>query len=264
MPFARINGVLLHHRLSGVSGAPALVFVNSLGTDFRIWDEVVERLGGHYRILCYDKRGHGLSDTPAGDYSLDDHLDDLTGLLDHVGFGRAGLVGVSVGGLIGQGFALRAPHRIASLVLCDTAPKIGDAALWNARIETVLGSGPAAIADGVMERWFSDAFRRDRADDLAGWRNLFIRTDAAGYAATCATLRDTDLTATLSAITTPTLVVAGSEDRSTPVAMVRDCAQAIPGARFEILAGAGHIPSIEQPDALATLIDGFLREVGHG
>ena len=264
MPFARINGVLLHHRLSGSVGAPVVVFVNSLGTDFRIWDKVAERLGAHYRILCYDKRGHGLSDTPSGDYTLDDHLDDLGGLLDHLGFDQVGLVGVSIGGLIAQGFALRAPERLTSLVLCDTAPKIGDAGMWNARIETVLGKGPAAIADAVMERWFSDAFRRDRADDLAGWRNLFVRTDAAGYAATCATLRDTDLTARIGSIVTPTLVLAGSEDRSTPVALVRECANAIPKARFEVLAGAGHIPSIEQPDALAALIDGFLKEVGHG
>lgn len=264
MTFARINGVLLHHRLSGAAGAPELVFVNSLGTDFRIWDRVTERLDAHYRILCYDKRGHGLSDAPPGDYALADHLDDLGGLLDHVGFGRVGLVGVSIGGLIGQGYALRAPERLTGLVLCDTAPRFGDADLWNARIEAVLGQGPVAIADAVMERWFSDAFRRDRADDLAGWRNLFVRTDAAGYAATCATLRDTDLTACIGSITTPTLVVAGSEDRSTPVGMVRDCADAIPRARFEVLTGAGHIPSIEQPDALAALIDGFLKEVGRG
>lgn len=264
MPFARINGTLLHHRLAGTTGAPELVFVNSLGTDLRIWDEVSERLAAHYRILCYDKRGHGLSDTPPGDYTLDDHLDDLEGLLNHVGFGRVSLVGVSIGGLIGQGLALRKPERLVGLVLCDTAPKVGDADMWNARIETVLGKGPIAIADAVMERWFSEGFRRDRADDLAGWRNLFVRTDAAGYARTCATLRDTDLSASIGAITTPTLVVAGSEDRSTPVALVRDCASAIPGARFEVLAGAGHIPSIEQPDALAVLIDAFFKEIGRG
>jgi 3-oxoadipate enol-lactonase len=263
MSFVRINGVLLHYRVSGPVGAPALAFVNSLGTDSRIWDAVTERLGARYRILCYDKRGHGLSDAPPGDYSLDDHLDDLTGLLDHVGFESIGLVGVSIGGLIGQGLALRAPQRLNGLVLCNTAPKVGDAAMWNARIDTVLARGTTAIADAVMERWFSETFRRERADELAGWRNLFVRTDAAGYAATCATLRDTDLTAAIAGIDLPTLVVAGSEDQSTPVALVRDCASRIAGARFEIL-NSGHIPSIEQPEALATLIDAFFMEVGRG
>jgi 3-oxoadipate enol-lactonase len=263
MPFVRTNGALLHYRVSGPMGAPALAFVNSLGTDSRIWDAVTELLNARYRVLCYDKRGHGLSDAPPGDYALDDHLDDLTALVDYVGLGRFGLVGVSIGGLIGQGLALRAPGRLSGLVLCNTAPKVGDAAMWNTRIDTVLARGTTAIADAVMERWFSETFRRERPDELAGWRNLFVRTDAKGYAATCATLRDTDLSAAITAIGVPTLVVAGSEDQSTPVALVRDCASRIRGARLKIL-NSGHIPSIEQPDALAALIDAFFMEVGRG
>ncbi|KRA53038.1 3-oxoadipate enol-lactonase [Devosia sp. Root635] len=263
MDFTRINGVLLHYRLAGPDGAPVLALANSLGTDARIWGGVIARLSTHYRVLSYDKRGHGLSDTPPGDYTLDDHVDDLTGLLDHLGIDRLALAGVSVGGLIAQGFALRAPERLAALVLCDTAPKVGDAAGWNARIDTVRKDGLGAIADMVMERWFSPGFQQ-RADELAGWRNLFLRSDAQGYAATCATLRDADLTGQIAAITTPTLVVAGEADRSTPVDLVRTCADAIAGARFEILAGVGHIPSIERPAELAALIHGFLKENAHG
>lgn len=264
MDFVRINGVLLHYRLAGPAAAPVLALANSLGTDARIWDGVIEALSSRYRILSYDKRGHGLSDTPPGDYALDDHVNDLLGLLDHLGIGRLALAGVSVGGLIAQGLALRAPQRLAALVLCDTAPKVGDAAGWNIRIDTVRHQGLGAIADLVMDRWFSPAFQQQRRDELAGWRNLFLRSDPAGYAATCATLRDADLTAQIGAITTPTLVVAGEADRSTPVDLVRACAKAIPGARFEILPGVGHIPSIEQPAALAALIEDFLKENGHG
>src|SRR5690606_8008920 len=121
--FTRIDGTLLCYRLSGPAGAPELVLANSLGTDARIWDGVIERLSGSYRILSYDKRGHGLSDSPAGDYSLDDHLDDLLGLLDHVGMERPALAGVSVGGLIAQGSALRHPNRLAALILCASAPR---------------------------------------------------------------------------------------------------------------------------------------------
>lgn len=263
MTFARINGTLLHFRLVGPEGAPALVFVNSLGTDARIWDDAIAALSVHCRCLSYDKRGHGLSDAPAGDYTLDDHLDDLTGLLDHAGIGPAVVVGVSVGGLIAQGLALRAPERVAGLVLCCTAPRMGDAAMWDARIETARTRGLLPLADPVMERWFSPGFRAQRPTDLAGWRNLFLRTDPQGYANTCATLRDTDLMDLISGISAPALVLAGEADLAAPVALVRNCL-AIPGSRLEVLPGVGHIPSIEQPAVLAGLIQDFLKEVGHG
>lgn len=264
MDCVRINGVLLHYRLAGPAGAPVLALVNSLGTDARIWDGVIARLSPRYRILSYDKRGHGLSDTPSGDYALEDHIDDLTGLLDHLGIDKLALAGVSVGGLIAQGFALRARDRLAALILCDTAPKVGDAAGWNARIDTVRKDGLAAIADMVMDRWFSPGFQQQRTNELALWRNLFLRSDPKGYAATCATLRDTDLTTDISRIVTPTLVVAGEADRSTPPDLVRACATAIAGARFQTMPDVGHIPSIEQPAELAALIEGFLKENGHG
>ncbi|UYO01236.1 MAG: 3-oxoadipate enol-lactonase [Devosia sp.] len=263
MHFVRINDVLLHYRLAGPEDAPKLVFANSLGTDARIWDAVIARLASSYRILSYDKRGHGLSDCPAGEYSLDDHLDDLEGLVRHVGFDRFALCGVSVGGLIAQGYALRSPQSIAALVLCDTAPKVGDAQLWNSRRAAVLEQGLGAIADGIMERWFSPGFRKERPEELAGWRNLFLRTDPEGYAATCATLRDADLTADIGAIALPTLVMVGDADGATPVELVRACADAIPGARFQIVPGAGHIPSVEQPALVASYLRDLFGECGY-
>ncbi|SMQ85327.1 3-oxoadipate enol-lactonase [Devosia lucknowensis] len=263
MTFARINGTVLHYRLSGPQGAPALVFVNSLGTDARIWDEVIALLSQTYLCLSYDKRGHGISDVPVGDYSLDDHLDDLSGLLDHTGIDGAVLVGVSIGGIIAEGMALRAPHRVHGLVLCCTAPRMGDAPMWTARIETVRGAGLGAMVDAIMERWFSPTFRAERTEELGGWRNLFLRTDPEGYANTCATLRDTDLTDAISAIAAPTLIVGGDADLAAPLDLVRN-GLAIPGSRLEVLPGVGHIPSIEQPAILGRLIDDFLKEVGHG
>jgi 3-oxoadipate enol-lactonase len=264
MAFARINGVLLHYRLDGRTDAPMLGLVNSLGTDARIWDKVVALLADRYRILSYDKRGHGLSAAPAGDYAIDDEVDDLAGLLDHLEIDRLALAGVSIGGMIGQAFALRHPQRLQALVLCDTAAKVGDAAMWNGRIAAVQQGGMASIADAVMTRWFTEAFRHGRPDELAGWQTMFERMPVEGYAGSCAALRDADLTDAIAGITTPTLVVAGDQDLSTPVALVRATAKRIPGARFEIIAGAGHIPSIEQPGALATLMTHFLQEVGHG
>jgi 3-oxoadipate enol-lactonase len=263
MSFARIHGTLLHYRTCGPEGAPALVFVNSLGTDARIWDAVIASLSTEFFCLSYDKRGHGLSDAPEGEYSLDDHLADLEGLLDHVGLDRVVVIGVSIGGLIAQGIALKSPQRVAGLVLCCTAPRMGDVAMWTARIDTARTKGLEPMADAVMERWFSPGFRRDRAVDLAGWRNLFLRTNSQGYANTCATLRDTDLSSAIPAIAAPTLVIAGDADLAAPVELVRNCT-AIPGARLEILAGVGHIPSLEQPEMLSGLISDFLKEVGHG
>ena len=264
MAFVRIDSVLLHYRVHGREGAPVVALANALGTDARIWDEVIDILAADYRVLSYDKRGHGLSDAPTGDCRLDDHVDDLVGLLDTIGATRLALGGVSVGGLIAQGFALRCPERLAALVLCDTAPRLGDAALWNGRIATVRRDGLGALADGVMERWFSTRFRKESPDAVAGWRNLFERTHAEGYCGTCATLRDTDLSARVASIAAPTLVVVGEEDAATSVAQVRSLAGAIPGGRFDILAGAGHIPSIERPAELAALMTAFFREAGYG
>jgi 3-oxoadipate enol-lactonase len=264
MAFVRINGVLLHYRLHGPVGAPALALVNSLGTDDRIWDATIDELAEEYRILSYDKRGHGLSDAPPGDYSLDDHIADLAGLLDHLRIGQLALAGVSVGGIVAQGFALKHPARLRALICCDTAQKVADPSFWTARMASIRAGGLLAIVDGIMERWFSPRFRRDRPDDLAGWRNLFLRSDVGGYLGTCATLRDTDLTSAVSAIKLPTLFVVGDQDGSTPVDVVRAAAANIAGARFEIIEGAGHIPSIEQPGSLAGLMISFLKEAGHG
>lgn len=263
MDFARVNGLTLHYRMTGRPGGPVIVLANSLGTDARIWDGVIARLADRYGILSYDKRGHGLSDAPPGPYSLDGHAADLEGLLDHLGLGDFALAGISVGGMIAQRVALRRPGRVKALILCDTAARIGAAASWNERIEAVRTRGMAAIADAVLDRWFTQAFRRDRPAELAGWRNMLLRTPAEGYAGTCAALRDADLTADVPAIGLRTLVVSGAEDLATPPDVVRALADLLPDARFEIVPDAAHIPSIEQPEKLATLMEDYFREVGH-
>lgn len=263
MSFVRINDILLHYRLSGSPDRPVVVLVNSLGTDARIWDEVICLLEDRYRILSYDKRGHGLSDAPSGDYAIDHHVDDLVGLIAHLGIERPALAGVSVGGLIALRSALQYPGQVAALILCDTAAKIGDKDLWNARIKAARSDGMTGIAGAVMDRWFTKAFRRDRADELAGWQTLLARIPVDGYAGTCAALRDTDLRGLVGQIAAPTLFVVGDQDLATPVELVRDTAKLIAGARFEIIADSGHIPSIEQPASLAKLMSEFLNEVGH-
>jgi 3-oxoadipate enol-lactonase len=261
MDFARVNDVVLHYRVSGREGAPWIVFSNSLGTDFRIWDEVAASLGERYRILCYDKRGHGLSEATPAPYSLDDHVGDLEALAAHVGIDRAALVGLSVGGLIVQSLASRRPDLAAALVLCDTAHKIGTAEMWNARIETTETKGIGAMADAIMERWFTPAYRDPSNAAFIGYLAMLTRTPAAGYAGTCAALRDADLTRSTAALKLPALCIVGDSDGATPPDLVRSTAELIEGARFEIIADAGHIPCVEKPAETIALIGGFLDQV---
>jgi 3-oxoadipate enol-lactonase len=259
MAFARVNGQVLHHRIAGTHGRPRLVFSNSLGSDFRIWDAVVDRLAGGFEILLYDSRGHGLSDAPSGDYSIADHSADLLALLDHLGWAKVSLVGLSVGGLIAQDIAIRHAGRLERLVLLDTAAKIGGPELWSGRIEAVGRAGLASISDAVIGRWFTEGFARERSAERQGWLNMLERTPAQGYAGTCAAIRDADFTAELGSIGVPTLVAVGDADLSTPPDLVRATAEAIPGARFEIIRDAGHLPCLETPDAVARLISDHVQ-----
>ena len=259
MPFSLYNHQVLHFRDENPGKERTFVFVNSLGTDLRIWDEVVAHWAGESRVLRYDLRGHGLSDAPPAPYSIHDHVGDLAALLDANEVSGAIIVGLSVGGMIAQALAAEHPNLASLLVLCDTAHKIGTPEMWNARIEAVRTNGLTSIADAVVERWFSTAFRRARPADLAGYRNMLTRTPADGYVGTCATLRDTDLTATASRLTQPTLCLVGEEDGATPPALVGSLSELIPNAAFKTIPSAGHLPCIEQPKVLAGWIETFVR-----
>jgi len=252
------NGIVLHTLRDGPTEATTLVFANSIGTDARVWDRVIGRLGGRFHTLRYDKRGHGLSETPAGPYTIDDHVADVAGLFDALGIGRAVVVGLSVGGMIAQGLAAARPALVAGLVLCDTARRIGPPEMWDQRIAAIRAGGIAALAEPILERWFSARFRESRPEELAGWRAMLTRTPVEGYLGTCAAIRDADLTTAARGIAVPTLCLVGSEDGATPPALVRELAGLIPGARCHEIAGAGHLPCVEAPDEVAGLIEGFV------
>ncbi len=258
MRFATVNDVTIHYGVAGNPSKNTIVFANSLGTDFRIWQDVALDLVTDYRVVLYDKRGHGLSDVPVGPYTMDDQVSDLIALLDYLGIEQVIVCGVSVGGMLAQGLAARAPDRIQALVLCDTAHKIGTAQMWNDRIEAVLEGGLAAIADSVMDRWFSNQFLEHQLAQLHGYRNMFTRTSVEGYLATCAAIRDTDLSETTARIRFPTLCVCGEEDGATPPELVESLALLVQGSWYERIADAGHLPSVEQPQNLARHIRKFL------
>ena len=263
MPFIEAAGITQHYDLTGPDDAPVLLFANSIGTSFHIWDAVVPHLSQRYRILRYDMRGHGLTEvTPVSDdagYSMDLLADDAAGLLDALGIQRAHVCGLSIGGMMAQRLAVKAPGRIHGLILCDTAAVIGPRSVWTDRIAAIRARGMTAISDGVMARWFTQAFRDGRPDQIRGYTAMVARTTEDGYVGCAMAIRDADLHAANAAIAAPTLVICGEHDVATPPDAARDLAAGIPGARFELLPGAAHIPGVEKPAELAALIDGFLR-----
>jgi 3-oxoadipate enol-lactonase len=263
MQFARLNGVTHHYQLIGsTKGRRPIVFVNSLGTDFRIWRDVVIRLAGEHPVLLYDKRGHGLSDVGPTPYAMELLASDLAALLDHVGISRAIICGVSVGGMIAQQLYAMRPDLVDALVLCDTMAKIGDDAFWNGRIDAITSEGIAGVSGPILERWFTPTFRDGTTADFDGYRVMLERQPATGYIATCVALRDADLRPLAPHIAVPTICIVGDQDGSTPPKAVADFAKTIPNARFEIIKACGHLPSIEQPEALTAIIRAFVSLAG--
>jgi 3-oxoadipate enol-lactonase len=254
MSFVRANGGVIHYRDEGPRAGRAIVFINALGADLRIWDDVAALLSRDFRVVRYDKRGHGLSESGPDQYDMADYARDLAGLIESLGVVRATIVGLSIGGLIAQELYRQRPDMFANLALSDTAAKIGDDASWDARIAAVDAGGVEAIADAVLERWFTADFRTRRADELVGWRTMLVRTPKQGYLAACGALKRADLKVSAGAIKTKTLCLVGDQDGSTPVALVRETAALISGASFEVIAGAGHIPGIEKPETTAALL----------
>jgi 3-oxoadipate enol-lactonase len=245
------------------TGAP-LVFINSLGTDFRIWDNLIPHFAARFAIVRYDKRGHGWSDCPPGPYTIHDHAEDLAGLLAHLKIDRAILVGISVGGMIALDYTLHHPQAVGALVLCDTGAKIGTPAFWIERAEAIRKQGMESLADAIVGRWFTPAFARQHPAEYRGYYHMLLRAPVIGYVATCAALRDGDLRESVGKIEAKTLVLCGAEDMATPPDLARELAASLKNARCEIIDGAAHLPCIEQPDALAAKMTAFFRENGYG
>lgn len=260
MQIADLGDVQLHYRVDGDPDGAPIVFANSLGTDLRVWDAVVGRLPAGLRIIRYDKRGHGLSSCPPAPYSMGALVRDAERLLDHLQVRDCMFVGLSIGGMIAQGLAVKRLDQIRALVLSNTAAKIGTAEMWKERVQTVQSDGIEALADAVMERWFARGFRA--TPELQLWRNMLVQQSRDGYAGCCAAIAGTDFYTPTSGLRLPCLGIAGSEDGSTPPDLVRETVDLIPGSQFHLIRRAGHIPCVEQPDEYAARLTAFLRETG--
>lgn len=260
MSFALVRGLTFRYALSGPEGAEPLVFIHALGCDLHIWDAVSAAFVSNHRVLCYDLRGHGHSDTCGTESTIEDHADDLAALLDHAGLGPATLAGISLGGVVALATTARYPVRVRRLLLCATGARIGTAASWNERMQAVRAGGLEHLADGILARWFLPGFSSRAPAVVRGFRNILTRTPAAGYLAACAALRDADLNSVLPSLRIPALVVTGGHDVATPPALGRALAEQLPRARFASVRDAAHLPPVEQPAALVTLLSDFLHE----
>ncbi|NNK16453.1 MAG: 3-oxoadipate enol-lactonase [Sulfitobacter sp.] len=253
--------VRLHYRVDGPEDGPPVVFSNSLGTDMRLWDPILPLLPKGLRIIRYDKRGHGLSSCPPAPYTMGSLVTDVERLMDHLGVKDNVFVGLSIGGMTAQGLAVKRLDLVRALVLSNTAAKIGTPEMWDERIAAVEKDGIEALADAVMERWFSAGFRA--TPELELWRNMLVRGEDAGYAGCSAAISGTDFYATTATLRLPALGIAGSEDGSTPPDLVREMMDLIPGSKFHLIRKAGHLPCVEQPEEYAQVLTDFLKGVGH-
>ena len=261
MPLIYLDDLRLNAVVDGPADAPPLVLIHALGTDLSIWDGVVARLPRH-RILRLDLRGHGQSDCPPPPYAMGALIRDVERLMAHVGMAEAVVVGVSLGGLMAQGLAVKRLDLVRGMVLSNTAAKIGGAAMWKARIAQVQDEGLAAYAPGAMERIFGRNWRQ--APEMPRIRALLEGTPPEGWIGCAEAIAGTDFYTTTANLTLPTLVIAGANDGTTPPDLVRETAELIRGHRWALMRGAGHLPMVEQPGDYAEMLGDFLASIGHG
>ena len=256
MPFVEVAKLKTHYALTG-DKEPVLVFSNSLGTDFSMWDPQMAGLQRCFRILRYDTRGHGQSSVTPGDYTIEQLGRDVLGLLDSLHLGCVHFCGLSMGGMIGMWLGVHAPNRLHRLVLSNTAARIGTKEMWNARIATARKDGMKPVAAAVIERWFTPGFRASFAERVARAQRMIENTPPEGYAACCAAIRDMDQREAVAQIKAPTLVIYGGSDPVTPASDAQFLTDRIRGA-VKVELAAAHLSNVEQADAFTEAVSNFL------
>lgn len=255
------NGIGINYRIDGPEGAPWVTMSNSLATTHRMWDAQMDTFTRQYRVLRYDKRGHGATDVAPGPYSFELLADDVLALLDALGITRTHFVGLSMGGMTGMTMALRRPGVLRSLVLCDTTSKdpLGDPALWQQRIDAVnAGGSMEPLVESTVARFLTADTVKNRPAIADAVRAMVRSTPVAGYVACCQAIAKLNLTHHLPEIAIPTMVVVGADDPATTVDMARTIHQGIAGSELVILKDAAHLSNLEQPAAFNEAVLGFL------
>jgi 3-oxoadipate enol-lactonase len=247
------------YRFDGLVDAPVLLLSNSLGTDMEMWAPQMAAFTERFRVLRYDSRGHGASDSPAGAYSMDRLGRDVVEMLDALDIEQVNFCGLSLGGMIGQWLGIRAQERVRRLILANTSSYMGPPAGWDTRIATVAAQGMPPLAQASIERWFTRAFNETGAQAIAPIVAMLLATDPAGYAGACAAIRDMDMRRTVQLIQRPALVIGGSLDSSTPPPHSSALVNTIPDARLCMLEAA-HLSNVEAPERFIDAVMDFLAE----
>lgn len=257
MPAVDADGTPINVSVEGKAGAPVLMFSNSLGTDLHMWDEQAKHFAKNYRIVRYDQRGHGKSGAPAGPYSIERLGRDVLAILNALDIPRVNFCGLSMGGMTGMWLARFAPDRFDTMIFANTAPKSQTPDSWNTRIATVRAKGLNAIADPVMNIWFTKEFREKSPDAIARMKTMMTSHNPAGYIGCCSAIRDMDQRWAIADIKLPSLIIAGRGDNATPISASEFMKARIAGSELVAL-DAGHISNVEQSGAFTAALDKFL------
>jgi 3-oxoadipate enol-lactonase len=254
------NGIQINCELSGKEKAPVVVLSHSLACSMVMWRPQLDLLESHFQVLRFDTRGHGGSDAPAGPYTLEQLVDDAVGILDELDFDRVYWVGLSMGGMIGQGLALDHPDRIERLVLADTAAIIPDEAqpVWQERLDAVQSEGMPAVAESTLERWFTPPYLEQNPPEIDQIRQQILATPVAGYVGCSEAIRRLNYLNRLSAIQIPTLIMVGADDQGTPVAASEAMHAQIKGSKLVVIPDAAHLSNIEQTQIFNDNLIAFL------
>jgi 3-oxoadipate enol-lactonase len=259
MPMIDADGCLLNVSVEGRDGGPTLMLSNSLGTTMAMWEPQMKALTQIFRVIRYDRRGHGKSGVPPGPYSMERLGRDVIAILDDLNIQKTHWCGLSIGGMVGQWLGANAPERFNKIILCNTSSYFPDPTNWQNRIKLIQEGGIAAIADAVISAWLTADFREREPQATQNLKAMLLATPAAGYLGCAETLSTLDQRALLPGIKSPTLVIAGRHDMSTPVAANEFIRSNIPGASMTIL-DAAHISNLEQPHAFTDAVVGFLTQ----
>lgn len=257
---ATVNGHEAYYEIHGAEGKPWLTFSHSLACSTRMWDGQIAALKDRYRILAYDTRGHGQSAAPKGAYTLQGLADDLKSVLESLGIKKTHYVGLSMGGMIGQTFALKYPGVFESLVLADTTSRYPAeaAGAWQDRIKVAETQGMEPLVQPTLERWFTAPFRSSNKGEVEKVASQIRKTPVAGYVGCCHAIPKINLTDRLKELKVRSLVICGDQDPGTPPAMAREIAHSLPGAKLVLIPQAAHLANIEQPDAFNRSLAEFL------
>lgn len=259
MPVIDADGCPLHVEVEGRSDAPVLMLSNSLGTDLHMWDAQAPAFAAQFRLVRYDRRGHGKSGAPKGPYSMKRLARDALAIMDGLGLRKVHWLGLSMGGMEGQWLGANAPERIDRLILSNTAAHYADKSMWDNRIRAIRAGGLAAIADAVLNVWFTKDFQARAPQIVARMKAMMLATPVEGYVGCCEAIRDMDHREYLDKIAAPTLIIAGRHDPATNVDIAQSMRRQIRGANMAIV-DAAHIANVEQPDAYTNEVLTFLSQ----